>query len=267
MHTIPEALATSIAAARLITCTGSSVTSEPASPGTGDAGFFLVLAMNNHALPWKRNGEAARGTKRGNQNLIGAHVAAVPSPHDRPQRQTHIRARRLQDHSGDTGSTPIMAPKPPPHTSSAGNRAGHEHPAQCTLKNAAARAGGTGSTRARLPCRGTRPRPPQPAKDGRGAKFRGYLTPPRPVDSYALRARAHQRARPAGSSPCRPGRGAGIARRVGHPRSRAAGQAACSGMVPEHGPLFPRPDRPGQGSSALRPWDFRHRFPTAAAVP
>jgi len=54
MHTIPEPLATSIAAARLITRTGSSVTSAPASPGTGgDAGLFLVLAMNNHTLSWK----------------------------------------------------------------------------------------------------------------------------------------------------------------------------------------------------------------------
>ena len=54
MHTIPEPLATSIAAARLITGTGSSVTSAPASPGTGgDADLFLVLAMNNHALSWK----------------------------------------------------------------------------------------------------------------------------------------------------------------------------------------------------------------------
>jgi len=54
MHTIPEPLATSIAAARLITCTGSSVTSAPASPGTGgDAGLLLVLAMNNHTLSWK----------------------------------------------------------------------------------------------------------------------------------------------------------------------------------------------------------------------
>jgi hypothetical protein len=47
-------LATSIAAARLITCTGSPVTSAPASPGTGgDAGLLLVLAMNNHTLSWK----------------------------------------------------------------------------------------------------------------------------------------------------------------------------------------------------------------------
>jgi hypothetical protein len=30
-------------------------------------------------------------------------------------------------------------------------------------------------------------------------------------------------------------------------------------VVPEHGPLFRRLDRPGQGSSALRPWDFGHR--------
>ena len=51
MPTIPEPLATSIAAARLITCTGSSVTSAPASPGTGgDAGLLLILAMNNHTL-------------------------------------------------------------------------------------------------------------------------------------------------------------------------------------------------------------------------
>jgi hypothetical protein len=41
-------LATSTDAARLITCTCSSVTSVPASPGTGgDAGFVLVLAMND----------------------------------------------------------------------------------------------------------------------------------------------------------------------------------------------------------------------------
>jgi hypothetical protein len=54
MHTIPEPLATSIAAARLITCTGSLVTSAPASPGTGgDAGLLLILAMNNHTLSWK----------------------------------------------------------------------------------------------------------------------------------------------------------------------------------------------------------------------
>ena len=48
-------------------------------------------------------------------------------------------------------------------------------------------------------------------------------------------------------------------RRAGHPQSRAAGQAAYSGMVPEHGPLFLRLDRRGQGSSALRPRDFGHR--------
>jgi hypothetical protein len=39
-------LATSIAAARLITRDGSSVTSAPASPGTGGgAGLFLILAI------------------------------------------------------------------------------------------------------------------------------------------------------------------------------------------------------------------------------
>ena len=54
----------------------------------------------------------------------------------------------------------------------------------------------------------------------------------------------------AGSRPCRPGRGAGIARRAGHPQSRAAGQAAYSGMVPEHGPLFLRLDPQGR---AVRP--------------
>lgn len=39
----------------------------------------------------------------------------------------------------------------------------------------------------------------------------------------------------------------------------AAGQATYSGTVPEHGPLFLRPDGRGQGISALRPWDFGHR--------
>ena len=42
-------------------------------------------------------------------------------------------------------------------------------------------------------------------------------------------------------------------------------QATCSGMGPEHGPLFPRPDSRGQGSPALRPQDFGHHFPKAAA--
>ena len=32
-------------------------------------------------------------------------------------------------------------------------------------------------------------------------------------------------------------------------------------MMPEHGPLFLRPGGQGQGSSALRPRDFGHRFP------
>ena len=32
-------------------------------------------------------------------------------------------------------------------------------------------------------------------------------------------------------------------------------------MMPEHGPLFLRPDGQRQGSSALRPRDFGHRFP------
>ena len=187
MHTIPEALATSIAAARLITCTGSSVTSAPASPGTGDAGFFLVLAMNNHALPWKRNGEAARGTRAGksesdrrarSSSTQPARPSPAPDSYTGTQGSRIIPATQAARHNG---------PQAPPRTSSAGNRAGHEHPAQCTLKNAAARHGGTGSTRARLPCRGTRR---QPAKDGRGAKFRGYLTPPRPFDSYEAACQA-----------------------------------------------------------------------------
>ena len=42
-------------------------------------------------------------------------------------------------------------------------------------------------------------------------------------------------------------------------------QATCSGMAPEHGPLFPRPDSRGQGSPALPPQDFGHHFPKAAA--
>ncbi len=44
--------------------------------------------------------------------------------------------------------------------------------------------------------------------------------------------------------------------RIAGPES--AGQATYSGMVPEHGPLFLRPDGRGQGISALRPRDFGH---------
>jgi hypothetical protein len=46
-------LATSIAAARLITCTGSSVTSVP-GPGTGgDAGLLLILAIDGLTFCWQ----------------------------------------------------------------------------------------------------------------------------------------------------------------------------------------------------------------------
>jgi hypothetical protein len=41
--------------------------------------------------------EAARGAAQEKPNLIGVLEATVPSPHDRPQRQTFLRAHGTKE--------------------------------------------------------------------------------------------------------------------------------------------------------------------------
>ena len=91
MHTIPNPLATSIAAAYVTTCTSSSATSAPSSPCTGTAAgapssalFFFAFVFPadiaaSLSLGTGRN-EAARGAARGKPNLIGVLEATVPQP-------------------------------------------------------------------------------------------------------------------------------------------------------------------------------------------
>ena len=88
MHTIPDPLATSIAAAYSTTCTRSPATSAPSPPCSGAAPappgaapfpaasvsfvalLFLAGIAASLSLAASRN-EAARGTARGKPNLIG----------------------------------------------------------------------------------------------------------------------------------------------------------------------------------------------------
>src|SRR5207247_5423377 len=89
VHTIPEPLATSIAAARAITSAGSSDTpaGSPVSPGppipAGSLPFFLAIAGPTFPV----GADTVRlpaGRRRGKLNLIGVHAATLPSPHRRP---------------------------------------------------------------------------------------------------------------------------------------------------------------------------------------
>jgi len=103
VHTVPNPLATSIAAAYVTTSTCSSATSAPSPPpgpaaaGDPDAApslFVFFLAVIAASLPLIVNQpEAAREETQGKPNLIGVLEATVPSPQERPQRRTDNRAR------------------------------------------------------------------------------------------------------------------------------------------------------------------------------
>src|SRR5579859_558219 len=51
---------------------------------------------------------------RGKPNLIGAHAATIPSPHDRPRRQTDKRARRPKDETATRAARPPCCATSPP---------------------------------------------------------------------------------------------------------------------------------------------------------
>ena len=109
-----------------------------AAPARGTV-LLLVLPSGHRrlaSLDREPAGEAARGAAQGKPNLIGVLEATVPSPHDRPQRQTYYPGTRHQGANGVTGSTPRSCPlrtrPPPPHqpgTSPGRIQAGHRaHP-------------------------------------------------------------------------------------------------------------------------------------------
>jgi hypothetical protein len=78
-------------------------------------GVRLRLLLRGHAaslsLRTCRN-EAARGAAREKPNLIGVLEATVPSPHDRPQRQTGLRARSTNEDTASRAAHADHAPAP-----------------------------------------------------------------------------------------------------------------------------------------------------------
>jgi len=94
VHTIPDPLATSIAAAYVTTSTCSSVTSAP-SPPASPAAAARPRTVPSFPLifPAREPAGSCPGVAQEKPNLIGVLEATVPSPHGCPQRQTYTRAR------------------------------------------------------------------------------------------------------------------------------------------------------------------------------
>ena len=119
------------------------------------------------------------GSGAGKPNLIGVLEATVPSPHDRPQRQTVLRPRRDQAEYGVTGSTPRSSPPSPAPPATVHQPArdarldgppGTRHPEPVTASAGARAAHLSPQTR---PVTTHSHLPPQ---------FRGNPAPPRPGD-------------------------------------------------------------------------------------
>jgi hypothetical protein len=116
-------LATSTAAAYITTSTRSSATSAPSSPGADDAAgdpaaaslltFFFLAAIAASPSSSAGRDEAARGAAQEKPNLIGVLEATVPSPRDRPQRQTYNRARGTKEQTASQAARRDHAPQRP----------------------------------------------------------------------------------------------------------------------------------------------------------
>ena len=117
--TMPDPFATSIAAAYATTCVLSWATSAPSPPcpRTPVPSTLPFAAIAASLSSYAGRNEAARGTARGKPNLIGVLEATVPSPQDRPQHQTVLRARSTKHETAsraarrhDPARRPFTAP-------------------------------------------------------------------------------------------------------------------------------------------------------------
>jgi hypothetical protein len=164
VHPIPVSLATSIAAARLITSAGA-----PA----GSLLFFLAIA--GPAFPARC--EMARlpgGRHRGKPNLTGVHAATIPSPHDRPRRQASYRVRRPKERTATQAAHLATLPRRQPARSPDQQTRLDTTAASATLK---ARRGP--ATRA---ARSPRRRPRRPATSGGGTPVSRFVATSRHRD-------------------------------------------------------------------------------------
>src|SRR5215216_6420006 len=106
VHTIPDALATSIAATRSTTCSCSSTSTcwpDCWPDGTDRPPHRIGSQMGCPGARWDT------------ETLTGVLVATVRDPSDRPRRQTDSRPQAVKDTSASAGSHPIFTParRPP----------------------------------------------------------------------------------------------------------------------------------------------------------
>src|SRR5215217_8046563 len=106
VHTIPDALATSIAATRSTICSCSSTSTcwpDCWPDGTDRPPHRIGSQMGCPGARWDT------------ETLTGVLVATVRDPADRPRRQTDSRPQAVKDTSASAGSHPIFTParRPP----------------------------------------------------------------------------------------------------------------------------------------------------------